>query len=266
MLVEVRPLPNIKWHGKKNQESFSQPKVIEVLYDDATGRYATGLTEAEAKEYGAKLGGVDLSDTFSYDIPHSFWSTKASWFTLPNHTVIFDDTKAADFVKIKNMKASSRVANSMADVEAGKFPEATHVIFDEQEEIELKASKIQLKNRAIGMLGKLSLNQKIEVVQILSNKSVKEQSADFVDVEIDDIITNKTDDFVKLLQLGSEEVHVRSTVYEMLGKNILTKEGGSIFYMGELIGLDFEAAVSFFKDPNNQKMKVVMMDKLETAK
>ena len=48
MLVEVRPLPEKKWHGKKGKDSFAQPKTIEVLYDEKLGAYATGLTEEEA--------------------------------------------------------------------------------------------------------------------------------------------------------------------------------------------------------------------------
>src|ERR1019366_7157512 len=118
-MVEIRPLPQKKWHGKKDGESFAQPKAVEVLYDPEKGTYATGLTDEEANEYGKKLG-VNLSSIFIADEPHEYWGNKASWIVLPNRTVLFNTEKPADFVKIKNMKASSRVANSMAEWEAGK--------------------------------------------------------------------------------------------------------------------------------------------------
>lgn len=262
MQVEVRPLPQNKWHGKKDGESFAQPKVIEALYDEQIGGYATGLTPEEAKKYGELLG-VNLDNRYNPQEPHPTWTSKPFWVYLPNHTIILDDKKHMDFVKIKLLKASKQVANSMKDWEDNKFPEATHVIFDEAEETAIKATKIQQRNKAVESLSKLSLADKQNIVQILSEKSVKGQSADFVDVEIDDIIQNKTDAFLRYLGMGRAEITVRSQVLEMAQKNIITKEGGSYYYMGELIGMDYEDTVSFMKDPNNQQMKVLMLEKLE---
>ncbi len=167
MKVEVRPLPKQVWHGKKGKESFSLPKVIEVLYDEETGKYATGLTPEKATELGKKLG-VDLSDTFNPNEPHPYWSTKPASIKLENHTQIFDTDRPADEVKVANMKASKLVANSMREFEEGKWSEATHVIFDEQEEVSLKASKIDLKNKAVGMLLKLSDEDKVALQQYIT--------------------------------------------------------------------------------------------------
>lgn len=262
MQVEVRPLPDKKWHGKKDGESFAQPKVLEALYDDATGAYATGLTPEEEKKYSSLLG-VNLSKIFSPTEEHPFYSTKAAWVYLQNHTMVFDDSKAMDFIKIKLMKASKFVANSMKEYEEGKFPEATHVIFDEAEEISIKATKVGRKNLAISYLPKMTAQDKINAVMVLSEKSVKNQSADFIDVEMDDIITNKTEEFLALMALGREKATAQARVKEMAQRNILTKEGGSYFYMGELIGMDFDSTVSYFLDPNNQTMKALMLNKLE---
>src|SRR5690349_20055934 len=101
MKVEVRPIESKKWHGKKGKESFKQPMTIEVLYDPATGRLATGLTDEEAEKY-SKLLGVDLSDNFNMLEPHPYWSTKAASIKLENHTVIYDTEKPLDYVKVKN--------------------------------------------------------------------------------------------------------------------------------------------------------------------
>lgn len=264
MLVEVRPLPIKKWHGKEDKESFSQPKVLEVLVDPNTGRYNTGLTEKEAEEYG-KLMGVDLSDTVVHDSPHPYWSQKPSWITLPNHTALFDTNKPAEAVKVKNMKASKKVANSMAAWERGEYPAATHVIFDEAEEIEAKAIKANLRSEAQAFLPKMTEEDKISVITILSDKhkSVRGQSPSFITVEIDELIQNKTKEFIKTVKLGREEVALRAKVLELVDKNILTKEAGSYYYMGELIGMDYEDTVDWFRSPNNSKMKVVLLEKLE---
>lgn len=262
MLVEVRPLPEKKWHGKKGKESFAQPKTIEALYDVNTGKYATGLTQDEATEYSKKLG-VDLSDTFVPDKPHPYWSTKAAQIKLLNQTMLFDTDKPADFVKVKLMKANKLVANSMKEYEENKFPDATHVIYDEAEQVQMKAGKVQKKHQAIAKVAKMTADDKIAMVQILSSKSVKGRSADFIDVEIDDIIENNVDEFLKYAGMGREEVTIRAQVLEMISKNILTKESGSIYYMGEMIALDYEAAIEWFKNPQNSKMKVAILEKLD---
>lgn len=261
MLVEVRPLNIKKWHGKEGKESFTQPKTIEALYDRKTGRYATGLTEEEAEKY-SKLLGVDLSDIFNPSVPHSYWGTKAASIPLENNTILFNTEKPVDFVKVKVLKASKFVANSMKEYEQGLFPEATHVIYDESEEISLRASKVQLKNKAIKLADKMSSDEKINIIQILSEKSLKGRSNDFIDVEIDRLITDKTDDFIKYAKMDKQEVFSRAIILEAIYKNILTKEGAAIVYMNEEIGSDFEAAVDWFTTTTNSKLKVAILEKL----
>lgn len=263
MLVEVRTLPIKKWHGKEGAESFAKPKVLEVLIDTNTGKYNTGLSEEEAAVYGKAMG-VDLSDTVIPDTPHPYFSLKPSWITLENNTMFFDDKKMSDVVKIKNMKASKKVANSMAAWEKGEFPEATHVIFDEQEEVQEKATKIALKNEAIALLPKMSEEDKASIITILSDKhkSVRGQSPSFIAVEIDELITDKTSEFIRTVKMGREEVSLRSKVLELVDLNILTKEAGSYYYMGELIGMDYEDTVDWFRNPQNSKMKIMILEKL----
>lgn len=261
MLVEVRPLPSIKWHGKKGKDSFSRPKDIEVLYDQNTGRYATGLTEEEAAHYG-KLMGVDLTDTFNMNEPHSYYSSKPAMIRLPNHTVMFNTEIPPEFVKVKNLKASKLVANSMREYEEGKWPEALFVIFDEAEEVNMQASKIALRDECTVIKSKMSDEDKANMVQVLSNKTVKGRSTDFINVEINTIITDKPEEFLRYAKLGREEIFVRAAILEALYKNVLTKEASAVYYMGELIGIDYEDAVRWFKDPNNQKIKVLILEKL----
>lgn len=264
MQVEIRPLPIKKWHGKKDGESFAQPKSIEALYDDSIGGLATGLTKEEEVEYGKKLG-FNIDNSYNPESAHPFWGSKAAWVYLVNRTLVLDDKKAIDYVKIKMLKASKRVANSMAEWEANIWPDATHVIFDEQEEVALKASKVEQKNKAISLLGKMTAQDKINVVMILSEKSVKNQSADFITVEMDDIIndSNKVKQFLELMELGRGDVTIKANIEEMISKNIITKEGGSFYYMGEVLAMDKGGLIDYFKDPNNQLMKTAMINRLE---
>ena len=259
MLVEVRPIASKKpWHGKEDKESFTQPKMIEVLYDPETGKYATGLTPEEAEKYG-KLLGVDLSDTFGTD-PHPYWSTQPARIKLPNHTIILNDEKPAEFVKIKNLKASRWVANSITKLD--DFPDATHVIYDESEEVEVTATKIEKRNKCIKVSLGMSEEMKLQMIQILSDKTYKGRSSDFINVEIDKIIESNPNDFMRYASMDKAEVYVRATLLEAIHKNVLIKEGQAIHYMSERIANDFEDAIKWFIDPQNSKMKVSILEKL----
>lgn len=261
VLVEVRPLPIDKWHGKKGKDSFGQPKEIEVLYDPKTGKYATGMTPEVAAKLSKEMG-VDLSDTFNPIEPHSYWSTKPASIKLPIHTTFFDPNKPAELVKIYNMKASKFVANSMKEYDDGKWPHATHVLFDQTEDVNMKATKIAIKRECTLIVSKMSDADKINMVQILGEKSVRGRSTDFINVEIDEVIESKPAEFLRYAKMGREEVYIRASILEAIMKNILTKEASAVYYMGELIGYDYETTVEWFKNPQNSKMKIAILEKL----
>lgn len=261
MKVTVKPVPTDKWHGKSGKDSFAQPIGVEVLYDSETGGYATGLTDEETEVYSKKLG-VNLDNRFNLEEPHSFWGSNAAKIKLPNHTVIFETDKPIDFVKVKNMKASKQIANSFEEWEKGLWPDATHYIFDETEETKIEASRISKRNKAIQLSMKLTLDEKLSVVQILSNKSFRGRSTDFVDVEIDKIIEDDVDSFLNLTKMDKQHVYAKGVIMEAIFKHKLVKEGLAIKYMGETIGHDVDQAVEYFLNPDNQAMKVAIMEKL----
>lgn len=263
MLVEVRPIPRKTWHEKTGVESFKQAQGYEVLYDPLMGCYATGLTPEEEVKY-SKLLGVDLSSKFDGTAPHPYWSTQAARIKLPNQTVIFNDEKPSDFVKVKNLKASKFCANSLKELEDGKWPEAEFVIYDESEEVAVKATKIQRRDRCVAIATKMSLEEQTKIVQILSEKSVSGRSPNFITVELDKVIEDKPDDFIRLSKMDKAEVYTRATILDAIYRNVITKESGAIYYMGERIANDYEDAVKWFLDPQNSKMKVTIMEKLNS--
>lgn len=261
MLVEVKPIPEKKWHGKTGAESFKQPFVLECLYDTALGAYATGLTPEDEKKYGALLG-VDLSNKFNANEPHPYFSTAPAKIRLANQTTIFNDEKPSDYVKIKMLKASRFVANSQKELDEGKWPDALFVIHDEYEEVEIKATKVQRKNQCIAIAAKMSLEEQTQILQIMSKKPLKGRSQNFITVELDKVIEEQSSEFIRLSKMDKGEVYIRATILEALHKNVLTKESGAIYYMGERLANDYEEAVQWFLDPQNSKMKVTIMEKL----
>lgn len=262
MQVIVKPLDRKKWHDKKGKESFQRPKSIEVLYDPSEGKFATGLTDEEAKEYGEKLG-VNLNAHLNPLEAHPYFSTKAAKILLKNEAMIFNTEKPADFVKVKNLKASKFVANSLKEWEEGLFPNATHVIFDETEEIEIKASKLQSEMKAMALFSKMTDDQKVNLIQILDNKTVRGRSTDYLNVAISELIKKDTEKFLRYASMDKTEAYIRATLLEAISRNILIKEGTNLFYMGDLIGADFEDAIKWFKDPQNSKIKTAILEQMQ---
>lgn len=259
--IEVRPLDIPRWHKKSKQESFTQPHEIEALYDHEIGGYATGLTEQEAKEYGKKLN-VDLNNYFNQDEPHPFWCSRMASISLLNTTMVFNTEIAIEFVKVKVLKASKYVANSMKEWDEGLYPEATHVIYDESEEEDIKASKAKKRQEAVKLSLELSVDSQMSIVQILTEKSVKGKSANFLVGEIDDLMRDRLDDFLREARRDPKDLFIEAAVHEAIYRNVLTKEGTAVYYLTDKIGFDFESAVEWFKDPQNQNMKTSILAKL----
>lgn len=260
--VEIRPLPKGKlWHGKTEKEFGENSLTIEATYDSRTGQYATGLTEEEREKYEKELN-VDLSPVFDPENPHPYYSTANAKLKLKGHTTILYIDRPQEYIKYKLAKASKYIANSIKEWEEGKWPEARYYIFDEVEEVKVKASKIQKRNEAIRLAAELTNDEKVNLIQIISNISVRGAKTDKLDVELDYIIENKTQEFLNYVKMDKQEAYARATIMEAISRNVLIREGATITYMGEPIASDLESAVEWFINPQNQKLKVALLDKL----
>lgn len=263
MLVEVRPIPfNNKWHGVTDGENqFTMPKVYEVYYNEKTGKYDSGLTEDEKKKFEKELG-IDLSDVFIPDQPHPFFGTRMGKLIMENNTMVFDTEKTMEALKVKMMKACPFIANSLKEWEDGQYPEATHYIYDEMEQVEEKASKVQQRTKCIIILDKMTLEERINMAKILTGQSLKSNSADFIDVTLSEEIEKQPNEFLRYARMDKKDLYIRATLLEALSRNILTKEGMAIYYLGERIAGDLEEAIVWFNDPQNHQFKVKLLEKL----
>ena len=262
MKVEVRPLGLKKWHGKVGKESFTRDRKIQALVNEDL-KYATGLSQEDInrlKEEGFK---GELDNNFSPDTPHVFWDSKAATVVLKNSTQIYDTSSPMDFIKVSIMKANSRVANSMREFEDGMFPEATHVIFDEVEEVEARASKIALANKAVIEADKLSKDRKIQIILVATGKIIKSKSNDFIEVEIDKLIKRDVKEFLRLTNVKKEEIANKALILEAVERNIIVKKGHKYYYFDSVIGGSLEAVSDYLKKPDNQELKFNLIEKLE---
>lgn len=262
MLIEVRPIETKRWHGKKDAESFTRPKKIQALVNTDTMQYATGLTKEDIEMLQGKGIKYDLSPHYNSDKPHAFWDSNMGQIKLENNTMFFNTDNNIDFIKTKIMKASKYVANSMREYEEGMYPEATHVIFDEAEEADIKASKVAISNKAVIECSKLSKDKKIQLILIMKGKNLKGQSDNFVTVAIDEIVKESPQEVLRQIGLDSKEVTVHALVLEALQKNVLRKDGHKIYYFDSLLGADITDVIDYLSDDENQGLKLKIMQQV----
>ena len=260
MKIEVRPIERKRWHGKTGKENFTRPKKIQALVNSDTMLYATGLSDEDIRTLKEKHKvNYDLSPNFNEENPHPFWDSSSAVVKLENATMFFQTEKPLDFIKVKLMKASKFVANSMKDYEEGLFPEATHVIFDESEEIELKATKVAIKKKAIVESTKISKDKKIQLIMIIAGKDAKGKSDNFVEVQLDKILESNPKDVLRYIEMDDTSVSLHSLILECLQKSILRKDGHKILYHDSVLGGDIYDVIAYLSEDENQDLKLRLM-------
>lgn len=278
--IQVKPVATERWHGKKGAESFKRPHSVPALVDAETLTYKTGLDYfnkkyehpddkniklTEAEYYGLLLK-QDLSNQFDTEKPHPFWDSKMANVKLENRLMFFDPENPIDYIRIKILKASKYVANSLMEYEEGLWPEATHVIFDEAEEIESLSKTVELKKQAIIECAKLSKDKKVALIMVLSAdgdyvkaRNLKGKSDAFVEVELNKIIESNAEGVIEFINRSPEQAAGNAMILECLQKNVLYKEGHRIKYHESTIGESIADAVDYLLRPEQSEFKLRLM-------
>lgn len=262
-IVEIRPIPRERWHKKTGKDSFTRPVKIHPSVDPFTSKYKIDLEPEELAKLQEDTK-YDLSLEFKEGVPHPFWGQSVGKVKLENGANIFRTERPLDLIKIGIAKGSPLVANSMAEYEEGKYPDAIFVIFDEREEIEVKAKKDALRRKAEALIDSLTSTQKQEIVQICLDINTSKQSTDFIDVKFSEAIKIVGAEKILFLAERKKETNtLHALVLKGLQKNVFRKEGSSIYYLTDQIGHDVESAVAYLQDKNNQTLKAIIIDKIK---
>lgn len=261
--IEIRPIEVKKWHGKQGEQSFASSKKYRALINADTKRYAIDLSEKDVKRLQHLSEDGDL-DTVHKGSAHPFWdANKMAVLDLPNSTKILNLDKDWEYLQYKIAKGSKFIADSLQELEEGNFPEATHVMYDEQEEVEVKASKIKAKQTCIIKAQKLSVAKKVSLIMLLDGLNFKGKSSDTIDVKIDALISRDAVKFLELVNKDPKEINLRAMVLEALQKSILINKNGKITYNESTLGLDVEDVVENLSEVENQEVKMRLAEELD---
>lgn len=260
-VIEIRPLPLKKWHGKTGKEDFSRPLLIECYVDRIRGRYLTGLT-AEDKERLEKATGYNLNDLFDPNTPHPFYGTQNGRVRLENKTNLFYMNNPLHEIKYKMLREHPLVANSMKEWEEGLFPGAKFVIYDDEQDLSEKVRKLDIKKSVFRNLDKADTQTKRQYYQILSNKSATEMSTELLETKLQEVIEQVGyERTLDLMNRDKEKNYIHSLIVEAVGKRVVNRKGDIYYYMDEPMG-DLDDSIAFLQDMKNSMYKAAIIDKL----
>lgn len=272
MKIEIKPVDVIRWHGHTGKDSFKRALGCRAYLNSATRKYAVEFSDKKytipgstkkvsEQEYLESQLGVSLDTTFTGE-PHPVYDGKLGLIKLEDSTMLLNIDLPKNLLHYRILQTSSKVANSLADYEEGLFPEATHYIVDKEGEAEVKATKIEKRNRAIIESGKLSAERKVEIIMVLTGQNVASNSTDFITVELNKIIEKQTDAFLNVIERDKTEVGMEAVVIQAINKGVLVKDGPKIKYFDSVLGLDVESVAVYLAQPDNQEVLIRIKEQI----
>ena len=256
--IFLKPIMTEKWHGlhKVGRTKFQDTQdVIQVLYDRKQGALATGLDSDTETRLSSSLG-VSLANNSANEFWHDFK------IKLMDQTMIFDTTKPMEELQVYVLKASKFVANSQKELDAGKWPNAKYVIYDEKTELEKQAAEVEIKAKAIDIFNNLSPEKKLDMLK-LYGKASENSSNDFVYTKLYEIVENDPADFMRQATKSPEEIKVKALIFDLEKIGILRRKGTAYLYNDQQVGFDYDDTVSYLLNPGNQELLVKLKDSLE---
>lgn len=265
--IEIRPIPN---RGNirelsKNLEHFAQAHIVSPVVDPVSMRYQTGLSKEDVEMLMEKRFPYVIEDVFKQGTAHEFWESQIIKVALTNAPIfLYPGKNLLDFVKYKFLLVSPFVYTSEAEIKTGSKPMATHYIYNEEEETEVKASRIAKQTKLLTKVSELSLERKRQLVLIMNDEDTETKSDSYLDVRISEIVENaeKRRRLEDLLSLKTQDIDVQAMIKLAVKKNVLRKTRKGYFYFDTNLGLAEVDVVRFLSDAENQEVYIAIKSNL----
>jgi len=258
-LVYVKPILKERWHNLhlQGRSKFADTyDTFQPVYSSKLGHLATGLDDDAERRLGKVLG-ANLTPSTN----NEYWTH----FKVKMHdkTMVFDLNNALDEVRISVLRASKYVANSQKELDEGEWPEAKYFIFDEQQEIESQAKKVEIKARAVIEFNKLSPGKRLDILKIFG-KIGNNNTADFTYTKLYDILEDDPKEFLKVSTMKKAEIATRSLIFDLERTGIFRRRQAAYLYNDSQIGFDYEDTVQNLLNPKNQELLIKLKTDLES--
>jgi hypothetical protein len=208
--------------------------------------------------------GKKLDNTFNYEVAHEFWGTSEGSVKLKNITQLIDISNPLNYIKYKLCKACDLVSNSDLEYRQGKWPSATHYIHNEEERVESEALKITVKRKAYNIINSISILKKKQLLQVIEGRSVTNYSDSKVEVTLEDIINSSPDKIIMYNEMDDIKLKAMVLIHEGVAKNVLRIDRGAYYYNEIPLGHTLNDTVLYFTNPENQSMKIAILNNIKS--
>lgn len=265
--IEIRPIPNRRGirEFSDNLEFFSQANIIAPFVNPQTMKYDTGLSEDDLEYLKSKKCPYNLDDNYTPNQPHEFWESNLVKTELLNTpTFLYPGKSILDFIKWKYLLVNKYIYKSETEMLSGSKPQATHYIYDESEEVEIKASRLEHHNKLIKDVTALSLDRKRKLLLLINDENTDNKNESYITVKFDEIINNH-DKRMMLESLLAEDkniINLKAMIRKAVMQNVIRKTKQGYFYFETNLGFLEDDVVAFLDKPENQEIYLNIQTKI----
>lgn len=266
--IEIRPIPNRNRirEFSENLEYFSQTTTLYPFVNPKTRKYETGLTKEDVEMLKTDRFPYELDDNYIAGRPHPFWESQIVKVELQNNPMfLYPGKSTIDFIKWKFLSVNSYIYSSEEEMLTGSKPEATHYIYNEDREVAIKATKLEIRHKLIKDLSNVSLQRKRNLIMLINNENTDNKDENYLTVKFDEIIHDeKRAEMLRiLLDMKVEDLLVRADVKSAIQKNVLRVTKKGIFFFENNLGFGEEEVAKFLSKPENQEIYINIKQKIK---
>lgn len=250
-MIIVRPLKQASWSGF-HRFPKCKDTVVATL---GRGGYNTGLTpeDEERLENAMQLKKGELGRN------SNFW--KDYTVNIFEEDLRLDLSIPKDEIDYAILLGSKKVANSLKEVNEGKWPKAKYVIYDYIEEAKAENMEIQSKKKAWKKFATMNTSDMKQVLKLMG-RNADSMIDEVVENTLTKIVEDSPEEFNAIV--GIDNFKTRILVEDLLHVNLLRKVGSKYLYADDVIGYNLEEAVQYLNDPKNQEILITLQEKLNS--
>lgn len=267
--IEIRPIPNRKGirEFSENLEYFSQATTIAPFVNSKTLKYETGLSEEDLKYLRKQGCPYNLDNNYKVGEPHEFWESPLVKVELLNTPIfLYPGKSILDFIKWKYLLVNNYIYKSETEMHSGSKPQATHYIYDESEEVEIRANKLERRMKLIKGIDNMSLDKKRKVLLLIEGDDTSTKSENYLSVMFDNVLNDKAKsaELENYLTEDSKVIDTKALIITGVYKNIIIKKKTGYFYFETNLGFELDDVVEFLNKTENQELLINLKNKINS--
>lgn len=248
MKVILKHVNRHSWSGVKRYKNC-----IDSLgsYFTRSGRLYTGLSKEDEKELGEELG---------YDLrPGSeFWDTFRVRIT--GEDMIIDTEDPMDKLKYLFLRNHKRIKNGLDD----NKPTANYVLVNKEEEAKKTNEYGKIKRKAYREFDKMKPKDMRKALRIFG-QNPGAASDEMVEARLTEYIENSPNKFIDKW-VDNKHRATEYLVKEAVSNNIIRKNKTVYKYGSDIIGNGLMETIAFLDNPENQELKLAILNELDVKK